>query len=139
MTVSIITIACLISPVANEILVPRMQIRAERSGWKAVKLKAEAPSSPILSHLLWSEGRTGRITDVKVAHARNCYHPNFPTDEYYMPKISNLLETNIEIYCEKQNTVYIKGLLYLNRSMEYKRLPPLPCLKSYPNETLNQF
>ena len=34
MALSVITISCLMSPLSAEILVPQMQIRGERSGWK---------------------------------------------------------------------------------------------------------
>ena len=50
MALSIITISCLISLLNAEILVPRMQIRGERSGWKPVKLRAEAPATAVTKH-----------------------------------------------------------------------------------------
>ena len=64
MIVSVITMACLMTLVAAEILVPRMQTRTERSGWKAVRLKATAPPTAVTNHYLWNIGRTGRIIDI---------------------------------------------------------------------------
>ena len=52
MAVSIITISCLMSPLSAEILVPRMQIRGERSGWKAVRLQAIAPATAVTKSFL---------------------------------------------------------------------------------------
>ena len=60
------------SPLSAEILVPRMQIRGERSGWKAVRLRAEAAAAAVIKHLLWEIGRTGQFTDIRVVSARDC-------------------------------------------------------------------
>ena len=104
MTFSLITIACLLTPVTSEILVPRMQVQAERSSWNAVRLRAEAPRNARTDHELWLEGRIGRIADIKVAPARNCYEHD---DKTFIPPISTLLETSMEIYCLDQTTVTV--------------------------------
>ena len=49
-----------------------MQIRGERSGWKAVRLRAEAPATAVTKQFLWKISRTGRITYIRVAPARDC-------------------------------------------------------------------
>ena len=72
MALSIITILCLMTPFSAEILVPRMQIRKERASWKAVRLRAEAPATAVTKHFLWEIGRTGSITNLRVAPARDC-------------------------------------------------------------------
>ena len=46
------------SPLSVEILVNRIKFRAERSGCKAVKLRAEAPATALTQHFLWKIGRT---------------------------------------------------------------------------------
>ena len=50
MALNIITILCLMSPLSAKILVPRMQISGVRSGWRAVRLRAEAPSPAMTKH-----------------------------------------------------------------------------------------
>ena len=49
-----------------------MQIRGERSGWKAVKFKPDAPEIAITYHYLWTLARTERIRNIQVTFARNC-------------------------------------------------------------------
>ena len=60
------------SSLSADILVPRMQIRGELSGLKLVRLRTEAQATVVTKHFLWEIGRTGRITDIRVAPARDC-------------------------------------------------------------------
>ena len=135
MTFSLITIACLLTPVTSEILVPRMQVRAERSSWNAVRLRAEAPRNARTDHELWLEGRIGRIADIKVAPASNCYEHD---DKTFIPPISTLLETSMEIYCLDQTTVTVRGTLFRDIRMHYHRQPAIPCLRQLGNTTITE-
>ena len=137
MTVSFITIACLLSPVSTEILVPRMQIRAERTGWKAVRLRAEPPTHFITKHSLWTAGRIGRITDIKVAAARDCSLSNsWRENETLTPLLSSVSETSMEILCTDQTTINLRGTLYQDRDMYVARRAPFPCFRSSVNNTV---
>ena len=78
------------SPLCVEILVHRMQIGGKRSGWKAVRLRAEAPATTVTKHLLWEIGRTKRIIDIRVAPARECTLSLNPMeDATFLPPITS--------------------------------------------------
>ena len=89
------------SPLSAEILVPRMQILGERSGWKAIRLRAEAPAKSMTKHFLWEIGRTGRIIDIRVAPARDCRLSLNPMeDATFMPPITSFQDTRMELICK---------------------------------------
>ena len=126
MALSIITISCLINPLSAEILVPRMQIRGERSGWKAVRLRAEAPATAVTKHFLWEICRTGRITDIRVAPERDCTLSLYPTeDATLMPPITSFQDTRMELICKSNSELNIRGTLCKNRLMSVAHQPPL--------------
>ena len=128
--ISIITISCLMFPVNAEILVPRMQIRCERSGWKAVRLKAETPRFAITKNYLWDLGRTRRITDIRVAPARECIvSVNTAEDATFMPLATSYPDTHIELICTNNPQLNIRGILYKNREMSVARSSPYPCMR----------
>ena len=52
---------CLLSA---KILVHQMQIRGERNGYKAVRLRADAHGIAVTNHYLLTLSRTGRIKDI---------------------------------------------------------------------------
>ena len=135
MALSIITISCLMSVLCAEILVPRMQICGERSGWKAVRLRAEAPATAVTKHFLWEIGRTGRITDIRVAPARDCTLLLNPMeDATFMPPITSFQDTRMELICKNHSELNIQGTLFKNRQMSVARQPFLPCLRNRASE-----
>ena len=135
MALSIITISCLMSPQSAEILVPRMQICGERSGWKAVRLRAEAPATAVTKHFLWELGQTGRITDIRVAPARDCTLSLNPMeDATFMKPITSFQDTRMELICKNNFELNIRGPLFKNRQMSVARQPPLPCRRKRASE-----
>ena len=136
MTLCFIVVACLVNPANSEILVFRMQVRAERSGCKAVRLKAEALKTAITAHEFWSTGRIGRIVDIKVAPAKHFYYSTYSNDEdRYMPLIATLLDTQMEIVCKDRSILNLRGTLYRDRLMQFHQEPVRPCLRNQPNAT----
>ena len=136
MALTVISIACLLNPVGAEILVPRMQIRGERSGWRAVRLKAEPPSQAVTKHYLWTLGRTGRISDIRIAPAQDCVLSTNPEeDATFLPPVSSLLQTRMEIICRNKSELIMRGTLYRNRNMSVELKPPIPCLRHPHTET----
>ena len=98
MALNIITMSCLMSPLSAEILLFQMQIRRERFGWKAVRLRAEAPATAVTKHVLWKIGRTGQRTDIRVAPARDCTLSLNPMeDATFMPPITSFQNTRMEL------------------------------------------
>ena len=135
MALSIITISCLMSPLSAEILVFRMQIRGQRSGWKTVKLRAEAPAMAITKHFLWEIGRTRQITDIRVAPARDCTLSLNPMeDATFVPGITSFQDTPMELICKINSELNIRGTLFKTRQMSVARQPPLPCLRNGASE-----
>ena len=129
MALIIITISCLMNPLSAEILVPRMQICGKRSGWKAVRLRAEAPATAVTKHILWENGRTGRITDFRVSPARDCTLSLNPIeDATFTPPITSFQDTRMELICKNYFELNIRGSLFKYRQMSVARRPPLPCL-----------
>ena len=108
MALSIITISCLMSPLSAEILVAQILIRGERSGWKVVRLGAEAPATAVTKHFLWGIKRTGRITDIRVAPARDCTLSLNPIeDATFMPPITSFQDTRMELICKNNSELNI--------------------------------
>ena len=135
MALSLITILCLISPLSAEILIPRMQIRGKRSGWKAVRLRAEAPATAVTKHFRWEIGRTGGITDIRVVPARDCTLSLNPMeDATFMPPITSFQDTRMKQICKNHSELNINGTLFKNRQISVARQPPLPCLRNRANE-----
>ena len=123
------------SPISAEILVPRMQIRGERSGCKAVRLRAEAQATAVTKHFLLKIGRTRRITDIRVSPARDCTLSLNPIeDATFMPPITSLQDTRMELICTNNSELNIRVTLFKNRQMSVARQPPLPCLRNKANE-----
>ena len=128
--ISIITISCLMFLVNAEILVLRMQIRGERSGWKAVRLKAEMPRFAITKNYLWDRCQTRRITDIRVTPARECIvSVNTAEDATFMPLATSYPDTHIELICKTNSQLNIQGILYKNREMSVARSSPYPCMR----------
>ena len=113
-----------------------MQIRGERSGWKAVRLRAEAPATAGIKHFLWEIGRTGRITDIRVAIARDCSLLLNPIeDATFMPPITSFQDTRMELICKNNSELNIRLKLLKNRQMSVARQPTLPCLRNRASES----
>ena len=129
MALGLIKISCLMSPIIAEILVLRMQIRKERSGWKAVRLRAEARATAVTKHFLSEIGRTKRIKDIRVSLARDCtLSLNSMEDATFMPPITSFQDTHMKLICKNNSVLNIRGTLFKNRQMSVVRQPPLLCL-----------
>ena len=131
MALRIITLSCLMSPLSDEILGFQLQIRRERSGWYAVRLLAEAPATAVTKHILWKICRTGRITDIRVAPARDCrLLLNLMENVTFMPQITSVQDTSMKLICKNTSELSIRETLFRNRQMNVARQPPLPCLRN---------
>ena len=88
-------------PLSAEILVFRMQIRGECSGSKTVRLLAEAPVTAVTKHFLCEIGRTGRITNIRVAPGRDCTLSLNPIkNATLMPPITSFQDKSMELICK---------------------------------------
>ena len=123
------------SPLSAEILVPCMQIRGERSGWKAVRLRAEAPATAVTKHFLWEICRIGRISDIQVALTWNCTVMLNPIeDATFMPPITSFQDTRIMLLCKINFELNIWKTLFNNRQMSVALHFFLPGLRNRPSQ-----
>ena len=132
---ALMIIALLAPGAVGEILVPRMQIRAERSKWNAIRLVAKAPTRVLTSNNLWLKGRVGRIVDIRLAPARECpIAASSENDTAYTPLLSTLERVPMQIQCGQEKTIELVGTLVQDRSVIFAKRSPLPCLRQQPNE-----
>ena len=84
---------------------------------------------------MWEIGRTGRITDIRVATARDCTLSLNPIeDATFMPPITSFQDTRMEPICKNNSELNIRGTLFKNRLMSVARQPPLLCLRNISSE-----
>ena len=108
MALSIITISCLMNPLSAEILVPQMQIREKRSSWKAVTLRAKAPTTAVTKHVLWEICRTGQITDMGVAPVRDFTILLNPMENAtFLPPMTSLQDPRMELIYKNNSELNI--------------------------------
>ena len=99
-----------------------MQIRGDRSNWKAIRLWAKAPTTAMTKHFVWEIGRTRRITDILVAPARDCTLSLNPIeDATFRPPITSFQDTRMELICKNNSELNIRGTLFKNRQMSVAR------------------
>ena len=82
-------------------------------------------------HFWWEIGQTGRITDIRVAPARDCtLSLNSMEDATFMPPITSFQDTRMKLIYKNNSELNIRGTLFKNRQMSVARQVPLPCLRN---------